>query len=86
MTIATYATIPDLIATLTPFKHGSCHALWETSEIRGVRTFKVYSYSTLIATLKTDENGVEIERGFNPQKYSMTTSRLQNIIRKAWGF
>lgn len=71
---ATYATMPALIATQTPFTHGSCHAY-----IDGLGEYRVVSYSTLIATAR---DGV---LWLNAGKYSMTTSRLQNIIRKAWG-
>lgn len=74
MTKATYATIPALLADLTPFKHGSCHADWYGD------VYRVYSYSTLIAT--------SVQRGymttFNDAKYSTTTSRLQNIIKRVW--
>jgi len=73
MTKATYATIPALIQTLTPFTHGSCHAYIDADG-----QYRVISYTTLIATAK---DGVY---QLSEQKYSMTTSRLQNIIRKAW--
>ena len=65
--------MPDLIATRTPFTHGSHSAYLDTDG-----TYRVFSYSTEIATAKGDEIT------FNDRKYSMTTSRLQNIIRKAW--
>jgi hypothetical protein len=73
MTRATYATMPALIQTLTPFTHGSCHAY-----IDGLGEYRVVSYSTLIATSR---DGV---LWLNARKYSVTTSRLQNIISKAW--
>jgi hypothetical protein len=73
MTNATYRTMPALIATRTPFKHGS-HSAYTDTDGR----YRVWSYSTEIATAKGDEIT------FNERKYSVTTSRLQNIIRKAW--
>lgn len=72
---ATYATLPALLATKTPFTHGSCHAFIEENG-----NYVVYSYSTLIAGIMP--NGT---KHLNETKYSVTTSRLQNIIRKAWG-
>lgn len=72
---ATYATMPALLATKTPFTHGSCHALIEDNG-----SYVVYSYSTLIAGITASG-----AKQLNERKYSMTTSRLQNIIRKAWG-
>ena len=74
MVNATYKTIPALIATQTPFKHGSHSARWD----EGV--YEVFSYSTLIFS----RDIVTKEIKFNETKYSVTTSRLQNIIRKAW--
>lgn len=74
MTRATYATMPALLATKTPFTHGSCHAYFEDNG-----NYVVFSYSTLIAGITASG-----AKQLNERKYSMTTSRLQNIIRKAW--
>lgn len=74
MSKATYATMPALLASRTPFKHGSCHAYTEANG-----NYVVFSYSTLIAGITA--SGVKT---LNERKYSVTTSRLQNIIRKAW--
>ncbi len=73
ITRASYATMPALIATRSPFTHGSCHAYTDTDG-----EYRIVSYSTLIATAKDGALWL------NARKYSMTTSRLQNIIRKAW--
>lgn len=43
--------------------------------------YEVYSYSTLIANY----NLATGEAWINPKKYSVTTSRAQNLIRKVWG-
>jgi hypothetical protein len=78
MTTATYKTMPALLATLTPFKHGSHSARWNGE------VYQVYSYSTIIATAVDVNRGFVDVTTFNQRKYSVTTSRLQNIIRKAW--
>lgn len=75
MSLATYATIPALLATKTRFNHASCHAYTEASG-----NYVVYSYGTLIAGIMPDGT-----KHLSETKYSTTTSRLQNIIRKAWG-
>jgi hypothetical protein len=73
MTRATYKTMPALLATLTPFTHGSAHAIIDSDGV-----YHVFSYSTEIAS-----RGLGVTY-FNELKYSVTTSRLQNIIRHAW--
>ena len=83
MSLATYATIPALLANLEPFKHGSAHATKDISRTR--MEYKVYSYSTLIASVVWDGSEGEYEKFLNAEKYSVTTSRLQNLIKKAWG-
>ena len=70
---ATYKTIPSLINNNEPYAHGSSHAE------RYGSMYRVYSYNTLIY----EEDMISGEYSFNERKYSMTTSRLQNIIRKA---
>jgi hypothetical protein len=75
MSLATYATIPALLATKTPFKHGSCHAYISSSN-----AYVVVSYGTDVGAWMQDGT-----KHFNTNKYSVTTSRLQNLIRKAWG-
>ncbi len=82
MALATYATIPALLATFTPFVHGSCHAI--KRETRTRMEYDVYSYNTLIGTVVWDGSEGEFEKFLNERKYSVTTSRLQNLIRKAW--
>ena len=72
MITANYRTMPALIATRTPFKHGSCHAYLDGDQ------YRVISYSTLVATAQGDNLWL------SDRKYSMTTSRLQNIIKRAW--
>lgn len=74
---ATYATMPALLKTKTPFTHGSCHAFIDDENF-----YRVFSYSTQIAVFQLYGNTFA---WVSPERYSVTTSRLQNIIRKAWG-
>lgn len=83
MAQANYREISELLATLTPFKGNSCHATKEVTRTR--MEYRVYSYSTLIAEAVWDGSEGELEKFLNERKYSVTTSRLQNLIRKAWG-
>jgi hypothetical protein len=76
---ATYKTMPSLIANRVPFTHGSAHAYTDTDGM-----YRVVSYSTEIATSLSPFNDGVFVNHLNERKYSMTTSRLQNIIRKAW--
>jgi len=90
ITRATYKTMPALLATKTPFTHGSHSAYLDPDG-----EYRVFSYSTLIAVYSEPAKAqAGFEAGWltspnpiwlNERKYSMTTSRLQNIIRKAWG-
>lgn len=70
-----YNTIHRKASTRTPFKGNSCHAILTEDD-----RYLVYSYSTLIAEWQPDG-----ERIVSDRKYSVTTSRQQNIIRRAWG-
>jgi hypothetical protein len=68
-----YKTIEQKLQTLTPFKGNSLSGYWDGE------VFRVFSYSTLIAV--TQPSG----RVIASKKYSTTTSRHQNLIRRAWG-
>jgi hypothetical protein len=69
----TYKTIPNKIAQLIPFKGNSARGVWNG------HIYEVYSYSTLIAS----KDGINRDY-LNVNKYSVTTSRLQHIIKVAW--
>lgn len=71
-----YRDMPAQIRNFESFTHGSCHA------INNGREYIVVSYSTPIARAKNID-GVWHYR-LNSRKYSQTTSKLQNIIRRAW--
>ena len=51
------------------------------SRITEDNTYEVYSYNTLVATKQLDTG----ESWVSDERYSNTTSRLQNLIRKNWG-
>ncbi len=68
---ATYKTLPGLIASQTPFTHGSC-----SGELLEDGRYWVFSYQTKIATWVHGELVF-----FNEAQYSATTTRLQNIIK-----
>jgi hypothetical protein len=76
-----YRQIETALARREEFKGNSCHAVWEGD------VYSVYSYSTRIFTVegayagKPGTGTAEL----NTQKYSQTTSKLQNIIRRVYG-
>lgn len=70
-----YRTIEAKLKSLTPFKGNSMSA-----RIAADGSFEVLSYDTVIA----------INYGWGlswttSQRYSTTTTRHQNLVRKAWG-
>ena len=68
-----YRTIEHKLRNRETFRGNSMHGFWNGN------TFEVYSYRTIIA-MHRDGIGAVIDK-----KYSTTTSRHQNLIRKAWG-
>ena len=73
----TYEQIETKLRNLEPFRGNSMMGLLDEWG-----SYKVYSYSTQIAQAYMTASGV---RGImNNEKFSTTTSRHQNLIRKAW--
>lgn len=73
MATPTYKQIEGLLALHEPFNHsGTLTAKREGDE------YKIWSYSTLIATY----NLMDGTWWINPTKYSVTTSKQQNLIRR----
>lgn len=70
-----YKTVERNLENRLPIRGNSISAYWDD-----FGNYQVYSYSTLIANIKAGG-----ERWVDPRKYSVTTSRHQNLIRKAWG-
>ncbi len=70
-----YKTIEAKLDTLTPFEGNSMRGYWDAMSQR----FLVFSYRTLI--------GYSTLSGFAivEDKYSVTTSRHQNLLRRVWG-
>jgi hypothetical protein len=68
-----YKSIEAKLDTLTPFKGNSMSGDWHNGR------FIVWSYRTPIGY--SSLTGFAIE----DQKYSVTTSRHQNLLRKVWG-
>lgn len=86
MGYSNYAQVERAIRNFEPFTGNSCRGYWEDGE------YVVISYNTKIAnasraTVAGASRGGLLWEGLwiNPKKYSMTTSRLQNIIKRAWG-
>ena len=69
-----YKEIETRLTNRQPFTGNSLRGFWDGD------TYKVFSYSTLIATL-----GPDSPRWVDPTKYSNTTTRQQNLIKRAWG-
>lgn len=70
-----YKTIESKLSTLTPFTGNSLTARYDSAG-----NYLVFSYATLIAGVSN--SGL---RELNRSKYSVTTSRHQNLIKRAWG-
>jgi hypothetical protein len=68
-----YKEVERLLENMQPFKHSRSMSAFRTSE-----EYLVYSYSTLIATFTFATNKWELNEG----KYSVTTSKQQNILRR----
>ncbi len=75
-----YKTIEQKLRNLEPFRGNSMSARWYGE------TYVVTSYSTDIAewVIETPDGEPE-EYSVHPRKYSVTTSRHQNLVRRAWG-
>lgn len=74
----TYKEIEIKLANFEPFRGSSLTGLADE-----YGTYRVFSYDTLIATAWPTPEGMKGK--VTDQWYSVTTSRAQNLIRKAWG-
>jgi hypothetical protein len=76
MSYSNYSQIERAIANRQEFTGNSCAGRWlDRSE------YVVFSYSTLIYS----DDLMTGKKTLNARKYSVTTSRLQNLIRRAIG-
>jgi hypothetical protein len=69
-----YRTIEQKLIEYKPFKGQSMTGIWHGT------TYLVYSYDTLIAVANPE--GMNLDA----HKYSRTTTRHQDLIRRAWNF
>jgi len=69
-----YKVIEQKIRNLEPFRGNTLTGVY-VGEV-----YKIFSYETLIAEVGNMGNKL-----INDTKYSVTTSKQQNIIRRAWG-
>jgi hypothetical protein len=74
-----YKAIEAKLKARTTFRGNSMWAQLEEHE--GETWLTVYSYRTPIARHAMGSWKYQL----NPEKYSTTTSRHQNLIRRAWG-
>ena len=72
-----YEQVEQAIRNRENFEGNSCFGQWVGD------TYLVTSYWTTIAKIVPSPAG-EVE-WVSDEKYSNTTSRLQNIVRRAWG-
>lgn len=72
-----YRQIEDRLELFQPFRGNSMTGNWTADN----ETFVVWSYSTIIAEYDATTGNAWI----NHRRYSRTTSRQQNLIRKVWG-
>lgn len=75
---ATYREIPALLEQRKAFEGNSVTAY--SGSIKGISYYEVYSYKTLIYR---EHNGVPYV--WNTKKYSVTTSKIQNILKRVFG-
>lgn len=78
-----YKTIEQKLKNLEPFHGNSMKAI--ARQTWGSMVYDVYSYDTLIATKSWYGDEGEWFTDVSTTKYSTTTSRHQNLIRRAWG-
>jgi hypothetical protein len=69
-----YKEIENSLTVLDNFKGNSAEGEWIGD------VYAVFSYNTIIATYDRSDG----KRWVCPNKYSVTTSRLQNMVRRVW--
>lgn len=72
---ANYREIPQLVRNMVPFTGNTMSAVINSSG-----EYWIFSYSTPIAVIDPSKDIFKL----NANKYSTTTSRQQNIIRRAF--
>jgi hypothetical protein len=74
-----YKVIEQKLSNLESFRGNTLNGYWGETDGNGF--YYAVSYNTLIATYDPYTKKAWV----NPNKYSVTTSKHQNIIRRAWG-
>lgn len=77
-----YKVIENKLRNLESFNGNSMTA--KSNQTNSRFEYKIYSYNTLIAETVWDGSEGEWFTWVNPNKYSVTTSRHQNIIKRVW--
>jgi hypothetical protein len=87
-----YKEIETRLANRQPFKGNSLTGIIKDDNY--TKGYFVYSYGTLVAVynynILPESDGValpweRVQRWVNPEKFSQTTTRQQNLIKRAWG-
>lgn len=76
---STYKEIEPKLVSCLPFIGSSLQAVGSTREASG---YRVYSYTTLIATVTRDTVSGRLVRSLDPKRYSSSTSRAQKLCRR----
>lgn len=76
MSYTSYNQMTDLIKSESDFNGNTMSAYHDPSG-----NYIIKSYDTEIARVHTSDGFKE----FHPKKYSVTTSKHQGIVRRAWG-
>lgn len=71
-----YKVIASKVAEFLPFNGNTMRGFWDGD------TYKVLSYSTVIATMKKPNGYLDL--WLTENRYSVTTSKHKNIVKKAW--
>lgn len=77
-----YDVMPDYMREYRDYTHGSSHAESSYDANMGGQVYRIWSYRTLIAVITEANNQVVY---LDNQYYSMTTSKLQAMIRRVYG-
>lgn len=84
MQTVNYEGVREALYYRESYTHGSSHAIrndYTPGRYIYPSTYRVYSYNTLILVYNLDSHTVEY---FDNRDYSVTTSKLQNMIKEAF--
>ena len=81
-----YKQIEQKLANLEEFTGNTLRGYWQGAGFQA--EYRVVSYATLVATAGypwTRDGVAPANKWITEQKYSVTTTKQCNIIRRAWG-